>query len=293
MSYNELLPWRALAQRIPKDVLNPTHRYIIVTLLTYESEDKGAFFKSAHISAELGLSTRAVMDNFHYLGVGLVWRDGVRQACTNPECKAHLGVIKTSHYARSGRAQTYRIDMVKLEELASMHSGAHSSTSMHSDTEEHAPENLEHAPEGTSASTTPHAYIHNKHLIDMNKRTYDNKINLNRFNTLRPFLRDDLRQLQGGKNYESALDVLDRKGATVQEVARFLNSQNFANSRNLGGLFGSMLTSFADSYTSAKPTEKPAWCGSCESPENRIEDFSYEIKSFPEGARSRVCRVCG
>lgn len=293
MSYNELLPWRALAKRIPKDVLNPTHRYIIVTLLTYESADKGAYFTQENISAELGLSIRSVMDNFHYLGVGLVWKDRVRQACINPECKAHLGVLKTSHYARANRAQTYRIDMVKLEELASMHSSAHSSTSMHSDTEEHAPEGLEHAPEGSSASTTPHAYIHDKHFIDTNKRTYANKINLDRFNTLRPLLRDELRQLQGGKNYEDALDVLDRKGATVEEVARHLNSQNFANSRNVGGLVASMLTSYADSYTSVKSTVKPAWCGLCESPANRVEEFSYEITSFPAGARSRVCRTCG
>jgi len=293
MSYNELLPWRAIAQRIHKDVLNPTHRYIIVTLLTYESDDKGAFFKPQNIASELGLSYRAVMDNFHYLGIGLVWKDRVRQACINPECKAHLGVLKTSHYARANRAQTYRIDMVKLEELASMHSGAHSSTSMHSDTEEHAPEGLEHAPEGSSASTTPHPYIHNKHLIDMNKRTYANKINLDRFNTLRPLLRDELRQLQGGKNYESALDILDCKGATVEEVASFLNSQNFANSHNLGGLVASMLTRYADSYTSVKPTVKPAWCGLCESPENRVEEFPYDVPSNPPGKRSRVCRACG
>ena len=174
-----------------------------------------------------------------------------------------------------------------------MHSSAHSSKSMHSDTEEHAPEHLEHAPEGSSASTTPHAYKHNRHFIDMDKRTYANKINLDRFNTLRPLLRDELRHLQGGKNYESALDVLDRKGATVEEVARHINSQNFSNSHNLGGLVASMLTSYADSYTSVKPTVKPAWCGSCESPENRVEEFSYEIESFPAGARSRVCRACG
>jgi len=291
MSYNELLPWRALAQRIPKDVLNPTHRLIIVTLITYESADKGAYFTPANISAELGLSYRSVMDNFHYLGSGLVWKDRIRQACINSQCKDHLEVLKTSHYARANRAQTYRLDMVKLEELASMHSSAHSPKSMHLDTEEHAPEHLKHAPEGSSASTTPHAYKHNKHFIDMDKRTYEDKYKL--FNTLRPLLRDELRHLQGGKNYESALDILESKGATVEEVARHINSQNFAKADNLGGLVASMLTSYADSYTSVKPIVKPAWCGLCESPENRVEKFSYEIESYPPGARSRVCRACG
>jgi hypothetical protein len=44
--------------------------------MTYESEDKGAFFKPENIASELGLSYRAVMDNFHYLGSGQVWKDG-------------------------------------------------------------------------------------------------------------------------------------------------------------------------------------------------------------------------
>lgn len=125
----------------------------------------------------------------------------------------------------------------------------------------------------------------------ISNNTYEDKYKL--FNTLRPLLRDELRQLQGGKNYESALDILDSKGATVEEVARHLNSQNFANSHNLGGLVASMLTSYADSYTSVKPTVKPAWCGLCESPENRVEEFPYDVPSNPPGKRSRVCRTCG
>jgi len=293
MSYDDLLPWRALAQRIPKEVLNPTHRLIIVTLMTYESQDKGAYFSPANISAELGLSYRAVLDNFHYLSSGLVWKDGVRQACTNSACKAHLGVLKTSHYARANRAQTYRIDMKAIEALASVHLSAPTASSVQPSADLGEPENIERVPESSSVCTEVQAYKHNKHLININKRTYANKINLDRFNTLRPLLRDELRHLQGGKNYEGALDILDSKGATVEEVARHINSQNFANSHNLGGLVASMLTSYADSYTSVKPTVKPAWCGLCESPENRVEEFSYEITSFPAGARSRVCRTCG
>lgn len=114
-----------------------------------------------------------------------------------------------------------------------------------------------------------------------------------RFNDLRPFLRDELRNLQAGKNYEESLDVLDSKGATVEEVSRFLNSQNLTNSHNVGGLVATLLSSYANSYRSVKPVTKPAWCGLCESPKNRVEVFSYEIESFPAGARSRVCRACG
>lgn len=121
--------------------------------------------------------------------------------------------------------------------------------------------------------------------------TYEN--NYERFNTLRPYLREELRHLQAGKNYEGALDELERKGVTVEEVAQFLNSQNFSTSHNVGGLVATLLTRFADSYTSVKATVKPDWCGSCESPESRVEAFAYEIRSNPPGARSRVCRVCG
>lgn len=128
-------------------------------------------------------------------------------------------------------------------------------------------------------------------ITTTSNNTYEN--NYVRFNSLRSILKNELRYLRGGKNYEEALDVLDHKGATVEEVARYLNSQNFANSHNVGGLFASLLTSYADAYASTKVAIKREWCGLCESPVNRVEEFSYEIPSYPEGARSRVCRKCG
>jgi len=128
-------------------------------------------------------------------------------------------------------------------------------------------------------------------ITTTSKDKYEN--NYVRFNTLRLLLKNELRYLHGGKNYEEALDVLDHKGATVEEVARYLNSQNFANSDNVGGLVAYMLKNYADAYTSTKATVKRKWCGDCESPENRVEEFAYEIPSIPEGATSRVCRKCG
>jgi len=128
-------------------------------------------------------------------------------------------------------------------------------------------------------------------ITTTSKDKYEN--NYVRFNTLRLLLKNELRYLHGGKNYEEALEVLDHKGATIEEVARYLNSQNFANSKEIGGLVAYMLKNYADAYTSTKATVKREWCGDCESPENRIEEFAYEIPSIPEGARSRVCRKCG
>jgi hypothetical protein len=128
-------------------------------------------------------------------------------------------------------------------------------------------------------------------ITTTSKDKYEN--NYVRFNTLRLLLKNELRYLHGGKNYEEALEVLDHKGATIEEVARYLNSQNFANSKEIGGLVAYMLKNYADAYTSTKATVKREWCTYCESPENRIEEFAYEIPSIPEGATSRVCRKCG
>jgi len=285
MSYNELLPWRALAQRIPKDVLNPTHRYIIVTLLTYESADKGAYFKPENIASELGLSYRAVMDNFHYLGSGLVWKAGVRQPCANPECKAHLGIIKTSHYARSNRPQTYRVLMKELEKLASMHSGAHSSTSMHLDTEEHAPENLEHAPEGNLASTPPHAYIHNKQLIDMNKRNH--VINLERWEVITSGLSEDTKRLiNPAPNTETLLDRLELGEYLRTDIRDVLAKVNFATAHKVGGLFVATLEGLAG-VKSTRETSAVAWCGECDK-----ETRQFEEASIINGVETYACETC-
>ena len=216
MSYDDLLPWRALAQRIPKDVLNPTHRLIIVTLMTYESTDKGAFFKPENIASELGLSYRAVMDNFHYLRTGRIWHDGEYQPCLNPECKTHLGIIVTSHYARANKAQTYRLNMKAIRELASMHSGAPTLKSVHSDAELPAPEGSEPAPEGSSACTEVHAYKHNKHFIDI-KDKYE------RFYSFQELLPKDKRySFNHETNY--ALDELKRLGTTSEVISAYIST---------------------------------------------------------------------
>lgn len=216
MSYDDLLPWRALAQRIPKDVLNPTHRLIIVTLMTYESTDKGAFFKPENIASELGLSYRAVLDNFHYLGIGRVWREGVYRPCLNPECKTHLGIIVTFHYARANKAQTYRLNMKAIRELASMHSGAPTLKSVHSDAELSAPEGNEPAPEGSSACAEVHAYIHNKNFIDIiNKEE--------RFFSFLELLPIDKRY-SFNRTTNDALDELKRLGTTSEVISAYIST---------------------------------------------------------------------
>jgi hypothetical protein len=174
MSYNELLEVRQLFRKIPSHVLNQTHRLIITTHVQYESKDKGSFQKPALLQAELGLGARAYLQNLHYLGTGSSYKKetGNREPCANPKCAekelAHLRIIRTKYYARSGRAQNYRIDMAQLRVIASMHDGAPFPLDKPLEPAPsdalHAPVRVEPAPSDQLARTDVHPYIHNKQL---------------------------------------------------------------------------------------------------------------------------------
>lgn len=248
MSYDDLLPWRALAQRIPKDVLNPTHRLIIVTLMTYESDDKGAFFKPENISNELGLSYRAVMDNFHYLGSGKVWKDGHYKPCENLECKSHLGIIKTSYYAKRSKAQNYRLDLQAIKNLVSVRLSAPINESMNVVAEMRAPEDLMRAPEDANGCDEPQAYKHNKQLININKRIF--KVNETRFNNLilNNLPRDLRSKVNAGQNYEEQLNELERLRVSENRIRGAFNLLPWHEVKSVGG---AVSKSLADLVTEA------------------------------------------
>ena len=265
MSYDELLPWRGLAQGIPKTVLNPTHRLIIVTLITYESPGKGAFFTRDHISTELGLTYRAVLDNFHYLGDGLVWRDGKRVPCSSPKCKGHLGIIKTAHYARSGKAQNYRLDMKAIERLSSMNSGSPIIESMNLDELEHEPEHVEHEPEHVLVGTQVHPYKHNKQF---------NKL----INTDCDYWYQLIELIPGSKRFAHTptilelLSTLKHKGTSFKVIKDAIETIPWHSVNNPSGWITKLLRDIEARPPVYDMENKPTWCGKCDEPTRRLNE---------------------
>jgi hypothetical protein len=283
MSYDELLPWRGLAQGISKSVLNPTHRLIIVTLMTYESSAKGAYFNRENISKELGLTYRAVLDNFHYLGDGLVWRDGKRVPCSSPKCKGHLGIIKTAHYARSGKAQNYRIDMKAIERLSSMNSGSPIIESMNLDELEHEPEHVEHEPGHELARTEVHPYKHNKQF----NKQFNKRINVERWQVITSYLPESVKRLiKPDQNSENLLDELVRQGTIITAIRDTVAKVDYANAYKVGGLFIATLEKLAG-VKSARENSSYPHCGKCDK-----ETRQFDEPSEVNGVLTYNCPNC-
>ena len=283
MSYDELISWRGLAQGIPKTVLNPLNRLVIITLITYESSDKGAFFKPENISNELGITYRAVMENFHYLGEGLVWRNGKRVPCSSPKCKSHLGIIKTAHYARSGKAQNYRLDMKAIERLSSMNSGSPIIESMNLDELEHEPKHVEHEPGHELAGTQVHPYKHNKQF----NKQFNKRINVERWQIITSYLPDNVKRLiKADQNSERLLDELVRQGTSITAIRDAVAKVDYTNAYKVGGLFIATLEKLAG----VKPVRENSltpWCGECDK-----ETRQFDEPSEVNGELVFICPKC-
>jgi|694.fasta_scaffold24390_11 hypothetical protein len=265
MSYDELISWRGLAQGIPKTVLNPLNRLVIITLITYESSDKGAFFKPENISNELGITYRAVLDNFHYLGDGLVWRGGKRIPCSNLACKDHLGIIKTAYYARSGKAQNYRLDMKAIERLSSMNSGSPINESMNLDDLEHEPEHVEHEPEHELARTVVHPYKHNKQF---------NKL----INTDSDYWYQLIELVPGKKKFAHTPEILEllsklkHKGTSFKVIRDAIETIPWHSVNNPSGWIAKLLRDLETRPPIYDMENKPTWCRKCDELTRRLNE---------------------
>lgn len=246
MAYELLKSYRLLARDIPAEILNPTHRLIITTFLQYHSEAKGVFVAFPTLASELALRKRALLENLHYLGDGLLWRDGKRVPCANPKCKDHLGIILGTHYARAGKGQVYRVDFEKYRALASrVRSTAPTNPlSMNSEVKEGAPES-------ESACATSHPYIPD--IPDIRKKKTDDYVNYQRWHVISQVLPPLLvRQWTHTQESEKCLDLI-LQDTTLKAFVASLRRHKFEQGYDYTGLFMSHIRKCAGV---SKPSSK-------------------------------------
>ena len=230
MAYELLKPYRLLAKDIPATILNSTHRLIITTFLQYHSEAKGVFKSFPTLASELALGKRALLQNLHYLGDGLLWKDGKRVPCANPKCKNHLAIILGTHYARAGKGQVYRINFESYRALASRvrSTSPTNALSVRSEVKEGAPKS-------ESECATPHPYIPDIPYI-RKKKSYDN-VNYERWHVISQVLPPLLvSQWIHTKESEKCLDLI-LQGTTLNAFVASLRRHDFAQGYDQTGLY--------------------------------------------------------
>lgn len=162
MGYRKIEELRTLLSMIPPEVLNPTQRLVIVTINSYSNDDDpdgACWIGHERLSQEVGVGSRALMKNFHFLG------DGLR--CTKHPKEVHLNVIRRHvQKVRVGQRQSYSIKWDNLRSLASVNSGSPSdSESMNSD-------DLECELQTIDVGTQVHTYRDNKQNKNLSNDYY-------------------------------------------------------------------------------------------------------------------------
>lgn len=280
MAYDLLQPYRKLAQEIPGKVLNQTHRLIIKTFIEYHSDDKGVFVKFEDLSKELALGQRALLDNLHYLGDGLVWRNGKRLPCINLKCRNHLKIILGTHYARAGKGQVYRLKFENLTALAvSMRDTAPTiNASVQLDVKEGAPK-------GKNACITPHPYIPDKPYI---RKQTNLKINKERWHVISQDLPPMLvKQWRHSEESEKCLDVI-LQGTTFKAFRSDLKALNFSQAYDMSGLFMDFLRQASRGKKVIKNKSKTQWCGKC----NEVTKLFSTLGDGIDGKETYECTLC-
>jgi len=124
MSYNEIPKLRDLIAQDSQGIVNKTQRLILFSIISHESSDQGCTIGFDKLMEYNLLKKRALLENLHYLGDGKSWKNNSFIDCTNPNCKTHLGIVKTQHYAKKGWQQVYRTDLKAYELALRVHVGA-------------------------------------------------------------------------------------------------------------------------------------------------------------------------
>jgi len=281
MGYDNIAPLRNLFARDSEGLLNQTQRLILQTIVTYESDGKGCFVGYDRLAAETGLKKRALQENLHYLGDGLVWKDGERNLCTNTECKAHLKIVKTSHYARRGKQQVLRTDLRAYERELSMRDGApFEVVSMQSEV-------AKGVPVSEIVSATAHPYkqeIQDKQLQESYAVRLQSYLRTKLPNSKRFGVTPALIQI---------CDELEHKGTSFKAIEAEISAVDSDSILNPKAWVTSRLKDLA--------TREPVWSwdhlppkcsdADCDS-ERRTLPYRYEIRTNPPGGTSNECPAC-
>jgi len=118
MGFSKTAELRDALAGVPNGVITPTQRSILHTINSYADDTRFpsvCYIGYERMSAEIGISPRALQQNLHRLGDG---RRGKR-VCTKPGCK-HLGIVQRHATARTGTRQNYSIDWKALRSLSSV-----------------------------------------------------------------------------------------------------------------------------------------------------------------------------
>ncbi len=281
MGYDNIAPLRNLFARDSDGLLNQTQRLILQTIVTYESDGKGCFVGYDRLAAETGLKKRALQENLHYLGDGLVWKDGKRNLCTNSECKAHLKIVKTSHYARRGKQQVLRTDLRAYERELSMRDGAPIEVaSMQSGA-------VKGVPISEIASAIAHPYkqeIHNKQLNESFAVKLQSYLRTKLANSKRFAISPALVQL---------CDELEHKGTSFKAIEAEISAVDSDSILNPKAWVTSRLKDLVAREPIWSWDHLPPKCtnSDCDS-EKRTLPYRYEIRTNPPGGTSNECRAC-
>jgi hypothetical protein len=283
MSYTELPALRDLFARDTSGLVNSTQRLILFTIASYESAEKGCFIGYDRLATETNLKLRALQENLHRLGVGLVWDHNLNQRvpCQNKSHREHFGIVKTQHYARKGRQQVLRIDLKAYAQILTMHGDAPFEFKR---AQLGAPKDASSSVEGC---TQLHPYKQDKQnkqlqdgsYIDEIEKFISTKLPLSRANLLSMKNRDLLLELE---HKGTSLSVI--KGEIEAVGALSINNPNAFISARLEGILRRPMSYSWDAL--------PPKCANPVCNDQRKLPYAYEIESNPPGKKTMECPDC-
>ena len=257
MSFNEIATFRIALGRITRDypkLISAGHRSLLWVIVSYP---EGCFIGLDELADEAGLSNDTAKAYLRHL--------------------TNLSLIsREQSFARKGLRQCYR---VKVNELTNFNR-------VLPDTP------FSNAPMGVTNSVKGVAELANgSHPIHPYKEYKYNKYDKPRFDKLITYLPETVRPyVKPGKNYEEALDKLERKGTTLEAIGSYLGRQNYATSHKVGGLVSSFLAVLLGDKLPGVSSSMPKWCGRdfCDQATRLWPDASPD----KSGRLTHKCLIC-